>query len=38
MIGLDFYPSQVLAATKLVMLAALVVYIYCITPHTQPDK
>ena len=38
MIGLDFYPSQVLAATKLVMLAALVVYIHLITPHTQPDK
>ncbi len=37
MIGLDFYPSQVLAATKLVMLAALVVYIHLITPHTQPE-
>ena len=37
-IGLDFYPSQMLAATKLVMLAAMVVYIIWATPRTQPDK
>ena len=38
LMGLDFYPSQLLAATKLVMLAALVLYILWMTPRTQPDK
>ncbi len=37
-IGLDFYPSQLLAASKLVMLAGLVLYVKWITPHTQPDR
>ena len=37
-IGLDFYPSQILVAIKLVLMAGLLVYIRRITPLTQPDR
>ena len=36
-IGLEFYPSQLLAASKLLMLAAMALYIRWITPRTKPD-
>ena len=38
LIGLDFYPSQLLVAVKLVLMVGLLFYIRWITPRTQPEK
>ena len=37
-IGLDFYPSQLLAVLKPVLMAGLLFYIRWVTPRTQPEK